>query len=474
MHFNTQLVYLIGTESVTGAVIALSLILILELIHKFCTGFSHRQGIGWLGILAFLFPIWYVGRWIVEVGLPGYWYGATSDVISIYYGSTTGRVASVIVAVWGVGVLAGMVILTVKQIRLHRMIQKSVRVTDPTILYKLEELQESLGICRNITVLYHPTLSSPGCAGIWKPYIVMNQDSIKRENIHSVLCHELIHIKKNDILFRHVLDIISVIHWFNPFIYLFRIIMTKQIEYGCDAYVILHTGWSICPGDYMAAISRVIKKRDKGGGYVLPFGGKHEDTNNRIRYLKKITSPRLIRSIVVMMLALVIFTGASFSAYAANKTLTQSYASWVKANAGEAICEGTGEPMKEIEAEYRTTEEISAKERDITVQKNAAGISWKLDGGETAVSKAFEGSAGDCFAAFIMGETDGSYEIGLMQPDGEIIWIYVEGNGTYEFELEQNGAYHLVARNHTEKENQLDVVLWSKQYSERFGYIHIK
>lgn len=46
MRFSIQFVYLLGTESLTGAVIALGVILIIGMIHKFCSGFSHRQEIG--------------------------------------------------------------------------------------------------------------------------------------------------------------------------------------------------------------------------------------------------------------------------------------------------------------------------------------------------------------------------------------------------------------------------------------------
>lgn len=473
MHFNTQIVYLLGTESVTGAVIAMAIILILGIIHKFCPGFSHRQEIGWMGIFTFLFPVWYIVRWIVKVWLPGQLYGAIVDPIGIFFGPDTEKKAGIVLAIWGGGVLCGIAFLLVKHVQLRRTIKEAKRVTDPDILYTLEELQESLGICRNITLLYHEKLPSPGCAGIWKPYIVINQSAMNREYIYSVLCHELIHIKKNDILLRYLINLVSVIHWFNPMVHVFRMVMTRQMEYGCDTYAILRTGWLICPDDYIASISKVIKKNKKRANYVLAFGGKHEYTKKRTHYLKKVTTPRFMVSSLVLMVSCGIFLGASFTAYAANKTLTNSYETWLQVNTEDPVCEGQGEAGAIIESEYRTKEEIIEEERDITIGVGLMGVSWKLSEGEKAISKTFEGFAGDVLRTIITGDADFTYEVGLFQPDGEVRWIHVEEFGYHEFELKQNGMYRLAVKNNQNTVSKIDVTMLSVLRSNGEEYIEI-
>lgn len=467
MRFSIQFVYLLGTESLTGAAIALGVILIIGMIHKFCSGFSHRQEIGWLAMVSFLVPFWYIGNRIVHVWIPSYRYGAISDEVSIYGGAGAERIAAIILLIWAAGVLAGIVFLTVRQIRQHRTLAKAVRVTDPYILYKVEELQEELKICRNITVLYHPDLTSPGCAGIWKPYIVMNRDAMDRENADSVLCHELIHIKRNDMLFRYILDFISVIHWFNPFAHMLRLFLIKQIEYGCDVYAILHTGWTVCPGDYITSISQVIKKRDKNVSYVLPFGARQEDMEKRIKYLKKLKYPKRLGSLSLVVLACGIFFGTAFTAYAANRTVTGPYVDWLKTASGAAICEGEGEPIPVIDAEYTTREVIDAGEREYKLDGNNILVDWTLEGGETGISKPFDGSAVDGIQAMLIGEDGISYEAGLMQPDGEIIWIHLDGDGAHDFVLTQNGAHRLVVRNASDQSFETSITLIERNDEEK-------
>lgn len=462
MRFNTQFVYLLGIETLTGAVVALGVLLILGMIHKFCSGFSHRQGIGWLGVLAFLIPVWSIGRWITHVWIPSYRYGAIISEITFYWGYSTSAAAAIVLAVWAVGVGAGMIFFAVKWRKLRRMLRRAVRVTDPSILFELEELQEGLGICKDVTVLYVSNLPSPGCGGVRKPYIVMNRESMRRENFHSVLCHELIHIKRNDIVFRHMLDLVSVIHWFNPCVHLFRLVMTKQIEYGCDMYAILQTGWRICSDDYMEAISHVIKKQKKNTSYVLPFGGRYEDTRRRIRYLKKAASPRLASSMAIMAAAFGVLMGASVTVYAVNQTATSAYVDWLRADETAAVRET--EELDSIEVslkEYTTQEEISGVEREISQKGSSVGICWTLDGGASGISKAFEGSAGDVLSSIIVPDGSASYEFGLMKPDGEIVWIHLDQDGYHEFHLDQNGAYRLVVKNNRKDELQLDVVMKS-------------
>ena len=473
MHFNTQLVYFIGTESLTGAIIVIGLMLILGIIHNFFPSFSRRHVVGWIGIAGFIVPFWYMIRWIMHVGISGYLYGAISDEISMFYGSFVGRWAAVILIIWAAGLLCGFVLFILKQIRLRRIIKESVRVNDPSILYLLEELQESFGICHDITILYNPALTSPGCAGIWKPCIVMNQAAIKRENVYSVLCHELIHIKKKDVLFQYVIDIVSIFHWFNPLIHLFRFVMMKQMEYGCDTYALWHTGWRVSSEDYIATISRVIQKKEKKMVYVLPFGGKYEERKNRVRYLKKMASIKWKTSTACIVLMGIIFLSTSVTVCAANETFTNSYITWLKSDTSEVIYEGEGEPIKECESEYVTEEVETEEEQELSWMDRGISANWLLMGKQTMVSEGFEGSAGEYCNVTMSGNTGDDYEVGIIQPDGKTIWVHVNDKGMHEFKLEQNGKYRLAVKNNLESELQVDVMFFLEKRSVQDDYMVI-
>ena len=49
-----------------------------------------------------------------------------------------------------------------------------------------------------------------------------------------MLRHELMHLKSNDLLFKAIIGIVHCIHWFNPIVYLYKIIFFDFSEYACD------------------------------------------------------------------------------------------------------------------------------------------------------------------------------------------------------------------------------------------------
>jgi hypothetical protein len=53
-----------------------------------------------------------------------------------------------------------------------------------------------------------------------------------------ILDHELVHLKRNDILVKTIIMFTSAVHWFNPAVHLMAIQANKDMEQSCDDYVI--------------------------------------------------------------------------------------------------------------------------------------------------------------------------------------------------------------------------------------------
>lgn len=127
-----------------------------------------------------------------------------------------------------------------------------------------------------------------------------------------------------------------------------------------------------------------------------------------------------------------------------------------------------------IEEEYSGSETLTAEERNTTIEDGWVGICWKLNGGETLISQAFEGSAGEIYSAMMMGQELSDYDVGLIQPDGEIIWIHLEEDGYHEFVLKQNGGYRLAVKNNQDKELQIDISMRSSDSRKENSFIEIE
>lgn len=54
-----------------------------------------------------------------------------------------------------------------------------------------------------------------------------------------------------------------------------------------------------------------------------------------------------------------------------------------------------------------------------------------------------------------------------MQPDGEIIWIHLDGDGAHDFVLTQNGAHRLVVRNASDQSFETSITLIERNDEEK-------
>lgn len=74
----------------------------------------------------------------------------------------------------------------------------------------------------------------PMVVNIFKPSIIIPKHLIFDKNIEIILSHEIIHIKRRDLIFKYIILIANAIHWFNPFIYLLKELFNENCELVCD------------------------------------------------------------------------------------------------------------------------------------------------------------------------------------------------------------------------------------------------
>lgn len=76
---------------------------------------------------------------------------------------------------------------------------------------------------------------TPCVVGIIKPRIIIPEEMKVNEY---VIAHEKAHIKNLDNLWRVVAILVAIVHWFNPFVWLFLKLFFDDMEQACDERVI--------------------------------------------------------------------------------------------------------------------------------------------------------------------------------------------------------------------------------------------
>lgn len=135
------------------------------------------------------------------------------------------------------------VILFVHRLWTWRQFYASLRnswvpVENTVILESLERQKARLGITGKVPVYCNPGVSSPMLAGVLKPCIVLPEAEPIQDRTDYVLLHELVHLKKHDLLYKWLVQLCICIHWFNPFLRRLETETGKACELACDEAVL--------------------------------------------------------------------------------------------------------------------------------------------------------------------------------------------------------------------------------------------
>ena len=104
----------------------------------------------------------------------------------------------------------------------------------------LEECKAKLHIKNNVEIMLQEFKKTPSIIGVFKPKILITQEFLGQDEKTKkyIIMHELSHYKRKDSLFNYVLLIITVIHWFNPFVWIFFKKIRQDIELATDEMVL--------------------------------------------------------------------------------------------------------------------------------------------------------------------------------------------------------------------------------------------
>lgn len=127
----------------------------------------------------------------------------------------------IFVVAWGV-VMA--VLLTRYLIQYHRVVSyfSEMEKTEDTELNNI--LDE---ICtdkekRNIKIVQTATVEVPCCMGIFEKRILIPDKKYSREELHYIILHEYTHLDNKDILTIQMINILCIVFWWNPFVYILQ------------------------------------------------------------------------------------------------------------------------------------------------------------------------------------------------------------------------------------------------------------
>ncbi len=145
----------------------------------------------------------------------------------------TVTIQSILLLLW----TAGITTLLIMYVRNEHLFFSSLKNSKPfPAQNKLQQLAVQLGIRKPVELRLSPNVPAPFTKGFRKPVIYLPQSALNwNENqLNHVLCHELAHIQRKDILVITFQNIINVLYFFHPLVWTANHHLNFQREKICD------------------------------------------------------------------------------------------------------------------------------------------------------------------------------------------------------------------------------------------------
>lgn len=124
---------------------------------------------------------------------------------------------------------------------------------------------------RNIKIVQTATVEVPCCMGIFEKRILIPDKKYSREELHYIILHEYTHLDNKDILTIQMINILCIVFWWNPFVYILKGDMYQSIEIRCDQTVTKKLK-SAERGNYLTVILKEYKASVQEKEFRKPAG----------------------------------------------------------------------------------------------------------------------------------------------------------------------------------------------------------
>ena len=145
----------------------------------------------------------------------------------------------IIPILWFIGIALNFLLIISGNNNIKKNIKDKV-FNDEILDSLIEECKNVIGVKSKVEVILQDFKQTPSIIGIFKPKILITKEFLLQDYTTKkyIIMHELSHYKRKDPIFNYILLLITIIHWFNPFVWLFFKKIRQDIELATDEMVL--------------------------------------------------------------------------------------------------------------------------------------------------------------------------------------------------------------------------------------------
>ena len=195
------------------------------------------------------------------------------------------KVIHLLIAVWIIVSIVLFVHLGAEYLRAGRRIAELSCVKDEEINRVLKEIEQKEKKPLKVEVVKSPGVDTPMGTGMIRKRILIPDRQYTEKELFYILRHEYMHHKNKDLFVQLLVNILCVIYWWNPFVYLLRRDVEHSFEMRCDQAVVCEMNDGEI-ADYLETLLKVLrlkKEHNENRNHVTGTLGIIRDTDDNIK-----------------------------------------------------------------------------------------------------------------------------------------------------------------------------------------------
>lgn len=267
-----------------------------------------------------------------------------ADHIDVGYPENTGsdgnkNILPITETVYSAGVLLTGAFFLIPHMRFMRDVSAALPAEDDH-----RDTIAPFNIRRKVAVKISDRIISPVTVGVIRPVILLPKCiDYDKKTIDFILTHELVHIKRFDVLMKYISAAAVCVHWFNPLAWIMFRMNCRDIELACDEEVLKITGGD--PAEYAMALISMEENKT-----VLTAGFGSSEIKERIGAIMNFKNKSVIciaAAAALVAASMTVFASADF--FRSDTSAEASAASDVYDTAyiAKKIFEGTSQYLTE-------------------------------------------------------------------------------------------------------------------------------
>jgi beta-lactamase regulating signal transducer with metallopeptidase domain len=266
-----------------------------------------------------LIPVQFVPTQPITTNNPAQIVTATGEMAA---SSTAPSLWTIAAIIWIAGVIFTVAYHALRYRRFMKIVSRwSEPITEPEILKMLDALKKEQSIKAQVKLMCS-SVTSPMLVGFVRPIILIPPVQLSQDELAFILRHELIHFKRHDLCYKALILMATIIHWFNPVVYLMAKAIALQCEISCDVLVLVGADFQQRK-QYGETIIGVVRNGSKLQTVLSTnfYGGK-KSMKNRLSSIMDTTKKKA--GFVILCIILIAITGTGVTLATANKEPSDS------------------------------------------------------------------------------------------------------------------------------------------------------